>query len=304
MSEWFHSDYIYRRRLLLAAPDEPTPAGHPVEMNLGYGLLMNGKVRDDFEDMEVVYVDEDGESQLIYREVEDIDGDMWIRFPLEGMVEPNESLLDRYYIYYGNLYLDNRPERPGFQFIDGGDPYVTGELGTLDGGDPSSVFGEEDQVDGGDPFTAAELKNVWPVTLNHDHNLIAYTRPGEHWIQGVSRHPLARATVQIFCTRVRVISQIGPDKGIMEVQMNDETEWRRIDLYSQEQQDAVAFEAYDLSPDRMHELRIRVGQETNPKSFGEEVNILSVQYSKSIVPSDLGEQVSDLVWSSSTGGGS
>jgi len=303
---WWYPDYIYRRKLLLTAPNEPVRVGHPAEINLGSVLIDYGKVRSDFEDIEVVYVDEDGEHQLLYRETELEEtefgeGNLWVRFLLYDEIGSGESVSDSYFIYYGNPSLDGRPERPGFDFIDGGFPDLTGELGTLDGGAPGTQFEEGDEVDGGDPWVSTELKDVWPVTLAYFDEPIAYTRPGEHWVDGVSSRPFSRATVQISCTRFRIISTVGPDKGIMEVQTNNETRWKQVDLYSALEFPAAVFEM-SLDPSNMNEIRIRVAESTNPNSYGNEVNIVNVQYTKSIILKDLGEQVKDIAWSSSTGG--
>jgi len=307
---WWHEDYLYRRTLLVEAPaGEGVPASHPLTAIVSHVLIDNGKVRSDFEDVEVVYMDGDGKAHLLYREVEEVfapeDSDLEdvleVRFQLQNELEPADVLTDRYYLYYGNLELTNRPDRPGFVFIDGGTPEVTGEDGELDGGEPDTEFVEGDEVEGGDPWVSVELKDVWPIRIQHDDNLITYTRPGEHWKGGVSTRPLARATIQIYCTKFRILSEVGPDRGIMEVQIND-GEWDEVDLYSPDPEIRPVFEVWNMDPLKLHEVRVRVAESTNTLSVGLNVNIVAVEYSKPVILSDVGEQVSDLIWSSFVGG--
>lgn len=269
---WWLDEYIYRRELSLRAPEhESVPSFHPVEVHLDWVLFDNGKLRTDFADVEVVFHSDD-ESTHLYREVEALESGLVVRFQLvagltEGTISDGE-----YYVYYGNLDVENVPNRPD---------YVT--IGVTD---------DEEKP----------LRGAWPISLTHNDSLIAYTRPGEHWREGVSSHPLARATTQIYCNKFRIMSEVGLEYGMMEVQV-DGGAWEEVNLYRRTPGIIAVYELDGLDPNELHEIRIRVMGQMSPQSLDSKVNVKSIEYSKPVISSDVGEQVNDLMWSSSLGGG-
>lgn len=158
------------------------------------------------------------------------------------------------------------------------------EVGLLPTEDETSVFNLE----------------TWPATIVNTADRINYTRPGEHWKNGVSDVSNARATILLYARHLRILSEVGRDKAIMEVQI-DGSEWEDVDLYSEVPGITSVFEKYDLS-DELHEVRVRVTGRSNESSIGDTVNIDSLEYFKSVKALNAGEEVVSLFWKTSFGG--
>lgn len=253
---WWHNDYLYRRKISIQAPPEDVPSGHPVTVVVGKVISTNSKVREDLQDLEVVYNDID----KLYREVVTLEsGDFEISFNLQEDIAASATSLGKYYVYYGNPDLANA------------EALLTGSI------------------------------TQWPVSLLHSDDKIAYTRPGEHWEEGISVEEGARITFRIWGTRFRLISEVGPDKAIMEVQI-DGGDWEDVDLFSPTAAEEAVYEKDGLSTAFEHEIRIRVSGRRNESSLGDEVNLKRVEYYKAIVNTDQGEEVTTLPWASITGG--
>lgn len=147
----------------------------------------------------------------------------------------------------------------------------------------------------------AYISNDWPVSVNFSGAGVSFTHPGEDWIEGVSKAKQARATFVFNGTKVRLVSDIGPDKGLAEIQL-DAGPWTKVDLYSKQRQPSSVIQSYvDLLP-ADHILRIRALDAHNAASVSNSINIVRFDYMKYVQVLDLGEEVSDLTWSSSLGG--
>lgn len=259
---WLQDEYIYRRKIQLYS-EVDVPAGHPVRVQFKMDLFESGKVRSDFEDMEIVYLTDDATpvNVVLYREVEQDGNDIFVTFNLYDDLVAKETIDSRYYLYHGNLGLISPPSREGLYVIE-----------------------------------------EWPITTDYDDGLIAYTRPGEHWVDGKSSEPNSRATFLFYGTQLRILSDIGFYGAIMEVQI-DNGDWEQVDLFSRiEETDQEVYRTEDLDNTVRHEIRVRVPGESNPSSLGDEVNIKSIEYRKSVVTADLGEELNSLTWSSFVGG--
>lgn len=277
---WWQGDYVYRRKLSLFSPVD-VPAGHGAHAVFSKVLSDNGKVRGDLEDIEVIYVDPDGVESPIYREVSEDDYGIYVSFNLQELLESGQDTVDKYYLYYGNLNLSNQVTRPS------GD--ITAWALTTDMRDTEG-FGE-----GG--FGEGEFGDTSSVVTGP----ISYTRPGEHWKDGVSSHALARASLVSFVSDFRIVSEKDFDKSIMEVQVDGE-DWSEVDLFARQNSIEPVFEELGLDAS-LHEIRIRVSGRKNVSALGDEVNIVRIEYNRPISIVDIGEEVDDLVWSSSVGGG-
>jgi hypothetical protein len=259
---WWKADYLYRRPITVIAPGEPVPQGHFVETILPRVISDNHKIREDFEDIEVIEA-VGAELAVLAREVEQLDnGDILVRFLLQEDLESNQILAGRYYIYYGNPELTNFETRPII----------------LDG------------------------INLWPVTFHVPGNSspMTFTRPGEHWIEGVSSERYARASVFLYATDLRIHSEKAIDRGIMQVRVDD-GDWQDVDLYSFEAETVPVHIFSDLSP-ALHEFQMRVSGRSADISLGEEINIQTVDYVKAVQAIEQGEQVLGIFWVTNFGG--
>lgn len=257
---WFQNDYVYRRNIELTSPVSVS-AGHPVSVVLPQVLEDNGKVREDYEDIEVVFETDDATPQVILldRDVESTEDGIKVTFNLHEDIDADTDV-GNYYVYHGNLALTNKPSRPTDSFAE------------------------------------------WPITILSDTGEVSYTRPGEHWVDGKSNTLNARATFLFYGRKIRVISDLKPVGAIMEVQV-DNGDWTSVNLFSRVlEEDQPVFSTEDLDPELRHEIRIRVSGEVDPSSLGDEVNIKSIEYEKSVITTDLGEELRSLAWSSFVGG--
>lgn len=297
---WLNDNYLYRRQLSLVSPTD-VPVGHPVTVEVPPVLLDNGKAREDLEDLEIVFEDADGEMIVLGRLA------LWKKEGVMGGLGANDE---------------------GEAFTAGGEGATFFSYFAFGGEDASGVAAIEVETDqlvfslpqpllagvedrsyflyyGNPDLTEQESRPAasppeWPITSSHDEGSITYTRPGEHWVAGEATTVHARANLRFFGSKVRIISKVKPQGGVMEVQL-DGQDWQSVDLFSPVEQTEAVFVVEDLSHE-LHELRIRVSAEKNPLSRGDEVNVERVEYAIPIEVLDQGEEVADLVWASFTGG--
>lgn len=143
--------------------------------------------------------------------------------------------------------------------------------------------------------------NDWPVSVSADGLRVSYTNPGEDWADGISNARQAKAVFSFNGTKVRLISNLGPDYGIAEIQLDNDV-WTSVDLYSKQLvPDAVVFQNSFLTPGD-HSLRFRASGFRNAGSTNNRINIVRFDYMKNVQAIDLGEEVDDFTWSSSLGG--
>lgn len=144
--------------------------------------------------------------------------------------------------------------------------------------------------------------NEWHTRVEVGDPALTFTRPGEHWDdEGVSTTEDARATLQFYGDRVRLVADTGPDQGIFEVQVDDGS-WGDISLYSvSEQPGVVVWEETDLMPG-FHQVIVRVSGRQDPSSSSYNTNVKYFEYQKFFNIIDLGEEVDERVWTSVLGG--
>lgn len=266
------ANYIYRRNLAISAPDD-VPAWHPVTVNLTPILRTNGKTLSSYEDIEVGYKVAEADIQPLYRVIEeDPDGSINITFQLQEDLVANELLEDLYFVYYGNLFLVDPPVRPVPTYPD--NAIYSGDFA---------------------------MHSLWPLSVDHSHTMLSYTRPGEQWEDGVSSHRGARASLRTYATNMRIISFRDLNAGIAEVQI-DGGAWVESDIFATTNSVEPVFEVLNLSGYETHEMRIRVSGRRQPASQDDKINIERVEYRKPVECVDLGEEVNGLSWTSSVGG--
>lgn len=140
----------------------------------------------------------------------------------------------------------------------------------------------------------------WPVIAGLESHNLTFTRPGDHWEDGISDVEDAWANFRFNGVKVRLISEVGPEGGIAEVYLDAEASVE-VDLFDLTTAVKPVWEALDLTPGP-HEVRVRVSGRKDESSVGYNINVQSFEYSKAIGVEDLGEQFDDRVWSSVLGG--
>lgn len=116
---WWDLIYFYRHRLSITGPPTGLPAGHPVKVSIPViGFFNQGKVRSDFEDIEVLYFSPTLQTWIVVgRSVVQSDNFINIEFELYDAI-PGGIVSDDYYVYYGNKELKGQPTRPIYVSID------------------------------------------------------------------------------------------------------------------------------------------------------------------------------------------
>ena len=122
---------------------------------------------------------------------------------------------------------------------------------------------------------------------------LSFTKPTEDWVDGLSQTSNAKATFSFFGVNARVIVQKGPDRGLLEVRVDQSTPII-IDTYSSTYTDQVVFTTSGLDLGR-HSIRMRVLGDKNESSNGTQIKIVKVQYSKYVLATDLGEELNPVL---------
>lgn len=178
---WWNHSYVYRRLLTLSVPRTGLPAGHVLTVYLPRSVYSQGKVRQDFEDIEVLYMNSPipEDWTVLGRLITSEAGFYRIDTELSFALSAESVNYGRLFVYYGNPNLYNQPVRPFYSY------------------------------------------DSWPLTANYNSEFIAYTKPGIDWIDGVSETKNAKATFSFWGSQARLYMVTGPDKGIAEVQLDE-----------------------------------------------------------------------------------
>lgn len=275
MPDWVLGDYIYKRAIKIQSLAAPIPSSQPVTVTFPYSLLDNKKLRVGLEDLEVEY-----QGQAIYRDVIATADKVYVTFQLQDEIE-SLHINQSYSIYTGNPTLATPPIRAS-QIAASYYPDTFASSST------TTVEGVPDWA-------------YWPNRIIYNDTLISYTRPGEHWKEGYTQVPQARASTKLIADRMRLICEVGPDQGIIQVRTNTD-EWQEIDLYSDTVSVRSVFEVVDLPRNKLNELTVLATGRSRYPSQDFKVNVQMVDYNYDFISEDLGEEVKPLSWSSYVGG--
>jgi hypothetical protein len=98
-SGWWSSRWPYRRTVTITAPlDQEVPVGHPIVLTLSSTVHGQGKLRDDYADLEVLHFVDDV-WRRIPRRVTEVNGNLEVRYLTDVYLSPGAS--DTYYVHYG-----------------------------------------------------------------------------------------------------------------------------------------------------------------------------------------------------------
>ncbi len=145
----------------------------------------------------------------------------------------------------------------------------------------------------------ADLED-WSLPMRKSWNQrgVSFTRPGDHWTNGRSDNPDARAVFRFRGDKVRVRFVAAPDGGIARVSIGNTVEY--VDLFRMARSTkTVTFD--DLDPG-LHEVKVEPTGRSHSNSRGEQVRLLSFDYSLHVDVKDMGEEVYDVEWSGNIGG--
>ena len=259
---WWDDRFPYRRPLMIAAPPTGLEAGHPVTVVLSSGLVTRGKVQDDFDDIQIA-------------QITSYAPERWR--VLSRKVENTPAGIVVTFDTKEAMLSDAVSERE--YFVHYGFKASTGI-----------------------PLTKTYVENPYPIEIAFDDAGISYTRPDNHWKDGVSAISQAKATFVFYGDQVRLYSDKGPNYGIAEIQIDDE-DWQMVDLYaSADAADEIVFERAGLD-DMKHTLRVRVSGEKNSASTLNTINVKKITYRKYVVITNPQEELDGrMMWTSVFGG--
>lgn len=275
---WWNSSYPIRRSINIVNNGiDILAAGSPVYIELDFIALQNlKKVRDDFEDIEILYWSSAvnsaspnlgmgstpiGEAPLGEGSFEDPSN--WVL--LARTAEYNATTggltiifntvediavkdLDSYYIYMCNVTLRNQEVRPF--------------------------------------YTSSEFSKI--ATPANDG--IMFTKPTEEWTNGVSKEVNARAAFTFRGKNARFIFEYGPNRGIFELRVNNGSPIL-IDTFDDTTTNTVAYTATNLSVGKQY-IRIRATGNKNPSSSSDVIKIVQVEYSNYVLATLDPEEIS------------
>lgn len=240
--EWWNSRYSIRKNIIITNEGTSAiPSGSPIYVKLDFIKMQNqNKIRDDFEDIEILYWDDTIATpawSLISRDTEyDEDtGELTVIFNTEAEIDLEEENTS-YYLYFCNPNLKNVTTRPTYS---------------------SAEYSQE---------------------ATSDSNDIMFTRPTEDWINGQSTVSNARAAFAFYGRKAKVYFETGEDHGILALKVNNENELI-IDTYATITSDALVY-TFDADAVQRHYLRFRATGSKNPSSTSTSIKIAKVLYSK------------------------
>lgn len=150
----------------------------------------------------------------------------------------------------------------------------------------------------GQPVVAAYTSADYVIHTSIASGLgLTYTRPTEDWIDGMSQKMGAKATFTFFGVNTRLVVEKGPDRGILELVI-DNTTTVLIDTYALTETNAVVWPKND-EPTGLtlgkHYFRMRTTGDKNPSSTGTEVKIAQFEYSRYTQGVDNGEEINSSI---------
>lgn len=273
---WWNTSYLFRKELVLttiASDSSPESSIVEIDLNISFNIS-KGTIRSDTEDIELVHETADA--------------------------SPSYTVLGRDVTQTTNVVGDV------------GDVWrIRFETNAAipDTGKVYMYYGNSDLSN--QPSRPAYTYRSRPITTSFDDLSVSYTRPEEHWVDGVSFTPNAVATFAFYGPSVEVVFESGTDKGIADIEAFANAVdiplgmvWDTYNPFVSETS-AVATLADSLALSSLrHEIQITVLGESNPSSLDEVVKILRFEHSGDVTASIGLEELVIEDWVTYTGGGS
>ena len=270
--QWWDNKYAYRRNLAVSSPFSHSVKRHPITFVLPNSIKENNKtIQETYDDLEVVFDNE----IVLDRYIVDYQGFTYITFEAQTELHVGQEI-SSYKIYYGNPNITVPPLR---------EPIVSL---------PPDVASDSSELNSYLPLWAH-----WPSEANDTENAINYTRPSQHWKDGRSSNPRARATFKGAFSRVRLISETDSNSGFL-IYRIDNSNKQELDTYSSHPEVRSVFE-WEVQNGFVQELSISPAGYSRYKNSSADINIKAIQYANYIEVKDMGEEVKSLNWGSFIG---
>lgn len=118
---------------------------------------------------------------------------------------------------------------------------------------------------------------------------LTYTRPNDDWVNGISQTVNAKATFVFYGVKARLAVQCGPDRGIIEIQVDNNAPFL-YDCYRTTESQEYAWTASNLLLGK-HYVRMRATGDKNPSSSDSQIEIVKFMYSRYTQGIDGGEEI-------------
>lgn len=246
---WYNSSYGFRRRLLIIPPaTQPIEGGFPITIvvqNEEWQAL--NKIRIDDQDIQVVYIDPDIAATPIQ-----------VAIP-HKLVYPTNEEKDVYVVFNAEEpIMDAMMATPSINM----DYYMYY-------GNPALLNHQ---------FLSYTESDYVIMLTPDDYNFsLTFSRPTEHWIDGISSKVNARFALSFFGINARLKMKKGPDRGIMELKLDDEAPIY-IDTFASVESEEIVYTTDALDPGE-HVIRCRVTGDKNAASQSYALEFISFEYS-------------------------
>lgn len=144
----------------------------------------------------------------------------------------------------------------------------------------------------------------WPLSVAHDGVGLSYTRPNEHWINGVSTTDGAVASFMAEASQIRWRSTTDVQSAIAEVRI-DNGIWIEVNLYTPDSIVNVPIQTFtdlvpsnDASPVTTHLVQVRLTGRADARSVGRKVTIDGFDWVKYMAVVPQIEDVKVIPWTS------
>ncbi len=248
---WWNLNYKFRIPIDVTNPvNDVFSVGSPISYILNKNKTVDlNKIRNDFEDIEVIYFD--GVShEVLGRSISvlpdvlkaDFDGEeldptypytpLEVVFPAESSFVGQE--VDKYFIYYGNFSPSLLSSRPAY------------------------------------------LAQDWPVAISPGGVGFSYLKPNEDWQNDKSNKKSSKITFTFYGDRVRVIANKTSSSGYALISLDDGPA-QSVNFYSLSSLQAVVFEITDLHAG-YHHISIEVEGKKQATSADSYISVHSIEY--------------------------
>lgn len=263
-ANWWRSTYLFRRPLDITFDADAIPSGHPIEFELStLNTLEMGKIRSDLADIEVLYLNDDDEGEVLASTATQTDTIITVRFTADFSI--SESVSDRFYVYYGNDSLYR--EADDVIYVESLYPISVGP----DAQELSYLRPGEEWVNG----VSSIRGSIATVTTYMDKVAIRFQKSLNGGIAEIQLDDGAWEPYDLFSA-----TTITEDVYVVD----------DIPLIETEDEDGV------VTSSSIHTVRIRVSTQKSPRSSGYEVAIDRVLYERYIVATPGSEEIVTLPW--------
>lgn len=139
------------------------------------------------------------------------------------------------------------------------------------------------------PTVAAYTSSKYVIDTSVNGFGLTFTNPTEDWLSNESKVVNAKASFSLYGVDARVTVEKGPDHGIMELTLDNESPIL-IDTYNASNSNVVIYTTSNLTIGQ-HYIRMRATGTKSAYATDHSIKIVKVEYSKYTECIDMGEEI-------------